>query len=89
MIEMQIKNLSDRLKVLFKKIGNQNAFGDQEIIKIIHSINSRIDLIERTEPCKVCDGKGGEDHNCNYFYCDKQTEECEECDGSGRIKKIQ
>ena len=88
MIEEEKNRLEKQLEATFKKIGAEKAFGDPQIVEIVRKLNVRLLIIDSTDPCPVCEGTGGENHDCDCNFCDMEVEECEECDGSGRVDKF-
>lgn len=87
MLEEEIKQLSRDLDRLFNRIGAANAFGNEEIVKIVRQLQALVDYIDETDPCPVCQGTGGSKHECDCPHCDLDIDECFECD-RGRVEKV-
>ena len=86
---MQDKDLNllcYKLKAAFKEVGAENAFGDHVLVKLVREIQNRVEILETTDPCGACDGKGYVEHDCDCPHCTTSEVDCEECDG-GRIPK--
>lgn len=67
-------------------MGAEKAFGDSSLIKIIKMLRERLDILESTDPCPACDGKGYTEHDCMCEHCTTTEIECELCE-NGRVPK--
>lgn len=85
--EIEISQMVGDLIASLKRIGPENAFGNEVLIRSIRHINEHIHLLETTDPCAACDGKGKEVHDCGCEHCSTEWIECEKCFGTGRIEK--
>lgn len=88
-LDEEIRCVERELLHAYRAAGEKNAFGDPEIVRILRRLNARLSLIEKTDPCAACNGKGGDEHDCDCTFCEIEKEECEECDGTGRVEREQ
>lgn len=87
MLEKEIEDLTREFKRAFEKLGAEHAFGDPQLVKLVREVNERVQILETTDPCAACDGKGYVEHDCYCPYCTTTEVDCEKCFGDGRIPK--
>lgn len=84
MKEVELQSLRRQFAKLYKP---DDAFGNDELMRIVRRIDEITTWIESTDVCFECDGTGESLHECNCRHCDRADDECDECFGEGRISK--
>lgn len=87
MIEEEIKQIGKEIAYWLKKIGTKKSFGDPKLIALVKKIDSRMELLNKTDPCEKCNGTGGKLHHCTCEWCETEFENCVKCDNTGRVPK--
>lgn len=71
----------------FKEIYDpETAFGNVELIGLIHHGHSIEQILLETKECFECRGEGTTPHKCNCEKCTYSEDDCNDCE-DGRIPK--